>query len=149
MRRPGVSQGENAVERHLKFVVPEKAGTQDEPPTMIILYGIANCDTVKKARTWLDTSGHAYTFHDFKKAGLDETTVARWLQRQPWETLVNKKGTTWRGLPDAQKTAVTDAASATVLMMQNTSVIKRPVLCKDDQVLVGFDPILYQQALQA
>ncbi len=116
---------------------------------MITLYGIPNCDTVKKARTWLDANGHAYTFHDFKKSGLDEATVARWLQRQSWETLVNKKGTTWRGLPDEQKAAVTDAASATALMLRNTSVIKRPVLRTNDTVLVGFDAALYEKTLSA
>ncbi len=116
---------------------------------MITLYGIPNCDTVKKARTWLDANGHAYTFHDFKKAGLDAATVARWLKQVPWETLVNKKGTTWRGLPDEQKAAVIDAASATELMLQNTSVIKRPVLCANQQVLVGFDPALFEKTLQA
>ncbi len=113
------------------------------------LYGIPNCDTVKKARTWLDTQGIAYTFHDFKKAGLDASTVARWLQQQSWETLVNKKGTTWRGLSDEKKTSVNDAAAATALMLENTSVIKRPVLCTNNQVLVGFDPALYEKTLQA
>ena len=116
---------------------------------MITLYGIPNCDTVKKARTWLDTQGIAYTFHDFKKAGLDEATVASWLKHVPWETLVNKKGTTWRGLPDATKAAVNDAASATAVMLENTSVIKRPVLCTDNQVLVGFDPARFEKTLQA
>ncbi len=116
---------------------------------MITLYGIPNCDTVKKARTWLDQAGLSYQFHDFKKAGLDEATVTRWLQQQSWETLVNKKGTTWRGLPDEQKAAVTDAASATALMLQATSVIKRPVLCTTDTVLVGFDAALYEKTLKA
>ena len=116
---------------------------------MITLYGIPNCDTVKKARTWLDANGHAYTFHDFKKAGLDEATVAGWLQQQSWETLVNKKGTTWRGLPDAQKAAVTDASSAAALMLQHTSVIKRPVLRAGNTILVGFDAALYEKTLNA
>ncbi len=116
---------------------------------MITVYGISNCDTVKKARIWLDTNGLAYTFHDFKKAGLDEATVAHWLKQQSWETLVNKKGTTWRGLPDEQKAAVTDIASATALMLQHTSVIKRPVLCTNDTVLVGFDAGLYEKTLKA
>lgn len=116
---------------------------------MITLYGIPNCDTVKKARTWLDANGHAYTFHDFKKAGLDHATVARWLTQASWETLVNKKGTTWRGLPDERKAAVVDADSATALMLENTSVIKRPVLCHNHHVLVGFDPALYEKTLQA
>jgi arsenate reductase len=116
---------------------------------MITLYGIPNCDTVKKARTWLDENGHAYSFHDFKKAGLDKTTVASWLTQVPWETLVNKKGLTWRGLDDATKASVVNATSATKLMLNNTSVIKRPVLCADNQVLVGFDPALYEKTLQA
>lgn len=115
---------------------------------MITLYGIPNCDTVKKARTWLDQAGLSYHFHDFKKAGLEAATVATWLQQVPWETLVNKKGTTWRGLPDDVKLSVADAASATALMLQNTSVIKRPVLCTTNQVLVGFDPAVYEQALK-
>jgi arsenate reductase len=116
---------------------------------MVTLYGIPNGDTVKKARTWLDTQGIAYTFHDFKKAGLDQAAVAAWLTQVPWETLVNKKGTTWRGLPDDVKTSVVDASSATTLMLQNTSVIKRPVLCTNNQVLVGFDPALFEKTLQA
>ena len=116
---------------------------------MITLYGIPNCDTVKKARTWLDENDRAYTFHDFKKAGLDKVTVDSWLQRVSWEILVNKKGTTWRGLPDATKASVVDAATATVLMLENTSVIKRPVLCINNQVLVGFDADLYKNTLKA
>ena len=116
---------------------------------MITLYGIPNCDTVKKARTWLEANGHAFTFHDFKKAGLDQATVNTWLKQVPWETLVNKKGTTWRGLPDTTKVAIVDAASATQLMLENTSVIKRPVLCTNNQVLVGFDPAQYEKTLQA
>ncbi len=116
---------------------------------MITLYGIPNCDTVKKARTWLDTKGHAYTFHDFKKAGLERATVAHWLTQASWETLVNKKGTTWRGLSEDRKASVIDADSATALMLENTSVIKRPVLCTNNQVLVGFDPALFEKTLQA
>ncbi len=116
---------------------------------MITLYGIPNCDSVKKARAWLDTHGHAFTFHDFKKAGLDQATVNAWLKQVPWETLVNKKGTTWRGLPDATKASIVDASSATQLMLENTSVIKRPVLCTNNQVLVGFDPALFEKTLQA
>ena len=116
---------------------------------MITLYGIPNCDTVKKARTWLDQAGLSYHFHDFKKAGLDKATVAVWLKHVPWEILVNKKGTTWRGLPDATKASVNDATSATALMLENTSVIKRPVLCTNNQVLVGFDADLYKKTLKA
>ncbi|MCE2832428.1 MAG: ArsC family reductase [Oxalobacteraceae bacterium] len=116
---------------------------------MITLYGIPNCDTVKKARTWLEQAGLSYQFHDFKKAGLDKTTVSAWLKEVPWEILVNKKGTTWRGLPDATKASVIDATSATALMLENTTVIKRPVLCTNNQVLVGFDADLYKKTLKA
>jgi len=115
---------------------------------MITLYGIPNCDSVKKARIWLDQAGLAYQFHDFKKAGLDKATISTWLKQVAWETLVNKKGTTWRNLPDATKASVVNAATATTLMLENTSVIKRPVLCMKDQVLVGFDADLYKKTLK-
>jgi arsenate reductase len=115
---------------------------------MITLYGIPNCDSVKKARTWLDQAGLTYQFHDFKKAGLDKSTISTWLKQVAWETLVNKKGTTWRNLPDATKASVVNAATATTLMLENTSVIKRPVLCMKDQVLVGFDADLYKKTLK-
>ncbi|MFM7657032.1 MAG: ArsC family reductase [Burkholderiaceae bacterium] len=115
---------------------------------MITLYGIPNCDSVKKARTWLDQVGLAYQFHDFKKAGLDKAAISTWLKQVAWETLVNKKGTTWRNLPDATKASVVNAATATTLMLENTSVIKRPVLCMKDQVLVGFDADLYKKTLK-
>ena len=116
---------------------------------MITLYGIPNCDTVKKARTWLDENGYAYTFHDFKKSGLDKATISTWLKQVSWETLVNKKGTTWRNLPDTTKASAVNAATATMLMLDNTSVIKRPVLCTKDQVLVGFDADLYKKTFKA
>lgn len=111
----------------------------------ITLYGIPNCDTVKKARTWLDRNGIAYTFHDFKKAGLSADTVKSWLTHVDWETLVNKKGTTWRGLPDERKVAVNDTDSAIALMLESPSVIKRPVLAHADTTHVGFSDALYQQ----
>ena len=114
---------------------------------MITLYGIPNCGSVKKARDWLDSQGIAYDFHDFKKAGIDNDTIAGWMKQVSWEVLVNKKGTTWRGLPDTTKEAVTSAASATRLMIDNPSVIKRPVLCKGETVLVGFDTDTYEEHL--
>jgi len=107
------------------------------------LYGIPNCDTVKKARTWLLEHGHDVRFHDFKKAGLDRATVARWLEELDWETLVNRKGTTWRKLPDARKAAIVDKASALELMLENTSVIKRPVLEGAGPLAVGFSAGTY------
>ena len=109
----------------------------------ITLYGIPNCDTVKKARTWLDQQGIAFHFHDFKKAGLDAATVDAWLKQASWEVLVNRKGTTWRGLDDAAKAAVVDAASAKAAMLANPSLIKRPVLVTATSTHVGFTPEAY------
>jgi arsenate reductase (glutaredoxin) len=109
------------------------------------LYGIPNCDTVKKARNWLDQNGIAYTFHDFKKAGIDRNLVAAWLVNVEWDVLVNRKGTTWRGLDDECKAAIGDATSATALMLESPSVIKRPVLSTGDRTHVGFSAELYQQ----
>lgn len=115
--------------------------------TAVILYGIPNCDTVKKARTWLDANGIAYTFHDFKKSGLDATQINAWLKDVPWDILVNHKGTTWRALSDERKAAIIDNASATALMLESPSVIKRPVLQRGDGLptQVGFSDALYQQ----
>lgn len=113
-----------------------------------ILYGIPNCDTVKKARTWLDQRGVAYRFHDFKKAGLDAATVRDWLQHVDWALLVNRKGTTWRGLDDARKAAVTDADGALALMLESPSVIKRPVLRTGSTMHVGYSDALYQQIFE-
>jgi len=110
---------------------------------MITLYGIPNCDTVKKARTWLAGQQQDFVFHDFRKQGLDTATVQHWLQQLEWEVLVNKKGTTWRGLPDERKAAVVDAASATALMLEFPSVIKRPVLQTPASCHVGFKPEQY------
>jgi Spx/MgsR family transcriptional regulator len=112
------------------------------------LYGIPNCNTVKKARTWLDENSIAYEFHDFKKQGIDEATIKQWLTQSTWDKLVNRAGMTWRNLSDAEKAAVTDNASATELMMTKTSVIKRPLLFKDGTLLaLGFDEATYQELL--
>jgi len=112
------------------------------------IYGIPNCNTVKKARTWLEDNSIAYEFHDFKKQGIDEATIKQWLKQSTWDKLVNRAGMTWRNLSDAEKAAVTDNASATELMMAKTSVIKRPLLVKDVTLLaLGFDEAKYQQLL--
>ena len=112
------------------------------------LYGIPNCNTVKKARNWLDQHGIAYEFHDFKKQGVSTELIRGWLTQQPWEKLVNRAGMTWRGLDDAAKTAVRDDASALALMLEKTSVIKRPVLVQDDRILhLGFDESAYRNLL--
>jgi arsenate reductase len=107
------------------------------------LYGIPNCDTVKKARTWLADQGHDFEFHDFKKQGLARDTVAGWLQQLDWEVLVNRKGTTWRKLTDERRALVVDKASALDLMLENPSVIKRPVLDAGGKLSVGFSDDLY------
>ena len=109
----------------------------------ITLFGIPNCDTVKKARTWLAANGHDFAFHDFKKQSLDQATVAGWLKELEWEVLVNRKGTTWRNLDEARKAAVVDNDSALELMLEHPSVIKRPVLAGAGPLQVGFTPERY------
>lgn len=112
---------------------------------MITLYGIPNCNSVKKARTFLDASGIPYQFHDVKKQGVTESLVQTWLSQHPWQTLVNRAGTTWRGLDEQSKQLVTDNASAVELMLEKPSVIKRPVLINTSgEVWVGFDEERYQ-----
>ena len=106
------------------------------------LYGIPNCDTVKKARTWLDQNGRAYAFHDYKKAGIDRATLQAWVATHGWETVLNRAGTTFRALPDADK-ADLNAGKAVTLMLAQPSMIKRPVLDLGDRTLVGFKPEHY------
>jgi arsenate reductase len=111
---------------------------------MIKLYGIPNCDTVKKARTWLASHDIAVEFHDFKKQGMSAELAQQWLQQLPWEQLVNRKGLTWRGLSEEQK-AITGKSAAQQLMLEKTSVIKRPLLEQDGKLLhVGFDETSYK-----
>ncbi|WP_396593075.1 arsenate reductase [Brevundimonas sp. R86498] len=110
------------------------------------LYGIPNCDTVRKARIWLDQHGHAYAFHDYKKAGIDQASLERWVAGHGWETVLNRAGTTFRALPEADKAGL-DADRAIALMLTQPSMIKRPVLDLGDRTLVGFKPELYAAAL--
>ena len=115
---------------------------------MITLYGIPNCDTVKKARTWLTDHGADYTFHDFKKHGVPEAQLDNWLATVGWETLVNRKGTAWRGLDEGTKASVVDAASARAVVLSAPSVVKRPVVVwADGTVTVGFKPEAFAQQL--
>ena len=109
------------------------------------LYGIPNCDTVKRARTWLEEHGIVYRFHDFKKQGVPEAELDHWLVSPGWEALVNRRGTTWRKLDDATRAAVTDTASARAVLIANPSLIKRPVVDWDsaDTVTTGFDAMLW------
>ena len=110
------------------------------------LYGIPNCNTVKKSRDWLDANNIAYEFHDFKKQGIDQSTINDWLTQYPWEKLINRAGMTWRGLDEATKSSIIDNASAILLMQNKTSVIKRPILVKDGSILcLGFDVNAYKE----
>lgn len=106
----------------------------------MVVYGIPNCDTVKRARAWLQANGRAHEFHDFKKAGVPPARLDAWLAAAGWETLLNRKGTMWRKLDEARRAQVTDARSARTLMLEVPSVIKRPVVEWDDgAITVGFD----------
>ena len=110
------------------------------------LYGISNCSTVKKARDWLAQHDIAVEFHDFKKLGLDAATAQSWLRQADWTRLVNRSGLTWRGLPDQYKQRIQDAADALELMLEKSSVIKRPVLEQNGKLLhVGFDAAFYSK----
>ncbi|MCC2975380.1 ArsC family reductase [Sphingomonas sp. PL-96] len=108
------------------------------------LYGIRACDTMKKARTWLDGQGVSYTFHDYKTAGVDRATLERWVDRLGWEALLNRSGTTFRKLPEEQRADV-DRDGAIAIMLANPSSIRRPVLEDGDTLLVGFKPDIYAQ----
>lgn len=112
---------------------------------MISVYGIPNCDTVKKARNWLDAHGTPYTFHDYKKLGIDATALGRWADAVGWEVLLNRAGTTFRGLPEADKTGI-DRKKAIALMIASPSLIKRPVVEGDGIMLVGFKQPQWEEA---
>jgi len=113
---------------------------------MTTLYGIPNCDTVKKARAWLTDHGVTHTFHDFKKLGVPALELDHWLATAGWEKLVNRKGTAWRGLDETSRHAVVDNASARTLLLAHASVIKRPVVAwADGQITVGFDAADWQR----
>ena len=106
---------------------------------MITIYGIKNCDTMKKARAWLDKHKVDYAFHDYKTAGIDKSKLETWAKKAGWETLLNKAGTTFKKLPDADKSGI-DAAKAIALMVANPSVIKRPVVTGAGKLIIGFKP---------
>ena len=109
----------------------------------ITIYGIKNCDTMKKARAWLDGEGIAYAFHDYKAAGIDRGRLAGWAAQVGWEALLNRAGTTFRKLPEADKANLTEAR-AVALMLAQPSMIKRPVLQAGKRLVVGFRPAEYQ-----
>jgi arsenate reductase len=112
----------------------------------VTIYGIANCDTMKKARAWLAQHGIAYAFHDYKKQGIDRERLEGWCREVGWEALLNKAGTTFRALSEADKARL-DRGKAVALMLAQPSLIKRPVLQSGDRLLVGFKPEQYQAAL--
>ena len=111
-----------------------------------ILYGIKACDTMKKARTWLDEHQVGYAFHDYKSAGIDREHLSRWCDEHGWQTVLNKAGTTFRKLGDEQKADI-DQAKAIELMLAQPSMIKRPVLQLGDKTVIGFKPDIYAAAL--
>ncbi len=113
---------------------------------MIALYGIKNCDTMKKARAWLDANHVAYVFHDYKAEGADRARLLKWIEAVGWEVLLNRAGTTFRKLPDEVKAGV-DQGKAVALMLEQPSMIKRPVLEYPGGILVGFAPDRYARAL--
>ncbi len=112
---------------------------------MTTLHGIKNCDTMKKAWTWLDARGVAYDFHDYRKQGIEAATLKTWARQVGWEVLLNRSGTTFRALPDSAK-ADMDEAKAIGLMVAQPSMIKRPVLDLGDRIVVGFKPEIYAAA---
>ena len=108
-------------------------------PARPVLYGIPNCDTVRKARGWLAERGIAYEFHDYKRQGVPQPVLAGWVAALGWEPLLNRRGPTWRKLDAARQAAVHDGASALALMVEQPSVIRRPVLVRGADRCVGFD----------
>lgn len=112
----------------------------------VTIYGIKNCDTMKKARAWLDRKGIAYDFHDYKMAGIERGRLEDWVGKVGWESLINRAGTTFRKLPEKDKEALTPS-KAIALMLDQPSMIKRPVLDVGGKLLVGFKPEQYDQVL--
>jgi Spx/MgsR family transcriptional regulator len=112
--------------------------------TLITVYGIPNCDTVKKARTWLSEQGIEHVFHDFKKQGLPEKNLDSWLKEAGWEAVLNRKGTSWRKLSSEEQLSVIDAATARPFLLDNPSLVKRPVIewqtNKGIEITIGFQP---------
>jgi len=114
----------------------------------VTIYGIKNCDTMKKARAWLDQRGVAYSFHDYKAAGVERGTIEGWARDVGWETLLNRAGTTFRALPEKEREGLTER-KAIALMLAQPSMIKRPVLDVGGKLLVGFKPEQYEKTFGA
>lgn len=107
------------------------------------VYGIPHCEQVKKTKAWLTAQGRPFEFHDFKKQGLDEALLHRWLQHLPWDALLNRKGTTWRRLSAEQRDVISDQRAAVELMLAQPSIIKRPIVEYEGRLVVGFHPELF------
>ncbi|MBD1429321.1 MULTISPECIES: Spx/MgsR family RNA polymerase-binding regulatory protein [Sphingobacterium] len=114
---------------------------------MLNVYGIKNCNTVKKALDWLNENQIAYTFHDYKKEPAQDSKLMEWQKLTSWENLVNKKGTTWKKLSAEQQAAVVDEKSAREVLLSNNSMIKRPVIELENDIILGFDEETYKQKL--
>jgi len=114
----------------------------------VTLYGIKNCDTVKKARAWLDKNRIDYTFHDFRRDGIDKKLIQRWMSQIDWRELLNTRGTTWRRLPERQKQEI-NKTKAVNLMLENPAVIKRPVLSKNKKHHAGFKDDDYENLFKS
>lgn len=114
----------------------------------VTMYGIKNCDTIKKARAWMDKRGVDYQFHDYKTAGIEKERLDGWVKKAGWEALLNRAGMTFKKLPDSEKEGLTEA-KAIKLMLARPSMIKRPVLEAGDKLLVGFKPEVYEKELRA
>ena len=113
-----------------------------------ILYGIPNCDTTKKAMAWLQKNNIDFSFHDYKLQGISKERLELWCNKQGWETIFNKRSTTWRELPEAEQQKVTNQAAAIKIMLANNSIIKRPVIEHNGKLIVGFKEADYKIVLQ-
>ena len=116
-------------------------------PDTLVLFGIQNCDQVRKAKVWLTAQGIAFTFHDFRLAGLSQALLDSWLVHLPWDALINRRGTTWRQLPEDVRKGVVDQASACTVLLGNPTLVKRPVVIKGNTVLIGFNEDLWSSSL--
>ena len=113
----------------------------------LVLFGIQNCDQVRKAKSWLTANAITFTFHDFRVAGVSQELLDSWLVHLPWDSLINRRGTTWRQLSEEQRKGVVDQASASTLLLANPTLIKRPVVISGKTVLVGFNADLWATSL--
>ena len=122
---------------------PHTVRLRPQEGAMVTIYGIKNCDTMKKARSWLESKKVAHSFHDYKAAGIDKATLEGWVKKVGWQVLINRAGTTFRKLPDADKEGITEK-KAVALMLAQPSLIKRPVLDAKGRLTVGFKPEEYK-----